>query len=118
MEVHFLGVVTNFVPGGRESPLLPSLFGRVEVQDRRFKFRTRDHYLDSRFYAAGTNGWVVSTNDPRLAWRKGEPRYNRRTQAGDRELTYGAVVVLSAALLLAPLAAYLHRRLRSRAVPR
>lgn len=54
-------------------PLLPELVGtNVSYQDYRFRFRDKNNQLPSHLYTLTDHVWPISTNDPRIAWHRGE----------------------------------------------
>lgn len=63
--------VTNILERSVPEVMLPKLVGKIAVQDRRFKQRTKTEYLNNIFYTLDTSGWIASTNDTRLVGASG-----------------------------------------------
>ncbi len=98
-------VVTNWVAHSNAPaiPLLPKLTGtNVHYNDYRYRFRTKDSHLRYRFYILKDQVWPVSTNDARLAWREGEPRFEERVTTTKRDYLYYITFILIVAFILLP----------------
>lgn len=101
--------VTNWVahPIRETRLLLPKLVGtNVDYQDYRFRFRDENGYLPFRLYALNDHIWPVSTNDPRIAWGRGEHQSLPRVSTVNRASVYYTNLIMGIILLLVPVAIF------------
>ena len=101
--------VTNWTvhPPTEARPLLPKLVGtNVDYQDYRFRFRDENSQLPFRLYTLNDHVWPVSTNDTRIAWRRGEHQSLPRVSTVNRISVYYTNLIIGIILLLVPVAIF------------
>lgn len=101
--------VTNWTvhPMTETRPLLPKLVGtNISFMDRRFQFRDENNQLPFRLYTLNDHIWPVSTNDPRIAWGRGQHQSLPRVSTVNRRSVYYTNLIIGIILLLVPVAIF------------
>lgn len=113
--IRWIGEVTNCVFNTSPRSLLPPLVGtNFTVHDRRFMVRTRNGFLDGRWYKLGKGGWTISTNDLRISGTGRAPPLQPRTSTTGRRALYYIFVTLMVVTLSAPLLVAIWKRIPQR----
>lgn len=85
--------------------MLPTLTGRITVQDRRLRSKGSKTWRREAFYILPTSNWITDTNDPviKAALRDHSPRARINPPRIGYKTQYMIVVGLLVALIAAPL---------------
>jgi hypothetical protein len=114
--IEWAATVTNIITRNATIDLLPDLKGRINVEDRRFKLRTKTRFVNDIWYMLNTNGWVLSTNDQRFQGANSVPLLSRQSIIVQRSGRVISLVLISALTLLPVIVLgwkYLQRRTRN-----
>jgi len=107
----FEGIVTNTTPAPRDTKLMPSLLGKIHVQDRRVRYKNRSSFRREVYYDLGSSGWITDTNEPAIMTALAAKPARRVIPVIMNSTLHKTVVALFVVVLgIAPLYLFLRKR--------
>jgi hypothetical protein len=108
-RIEWYGQVTNIIAHPAPTQLLPPIIGRINVEDWRFRLRTRTLFRNDIWYKLDQTGWVLSTNDSRIQGAS-SPHLLQRKFIGSQKSQHLFILTIFG-LLIAMAAYFLARKI-------